>query len=102
MVGFGEAGDAVEGVLRGAGEDGFAGALHRQTSVGVLDEGEMGGDVGFEREAAQERLAEGVDGADAHPAGEVEHAGEQGAGLVAVLGADAEVDEGAVEGGVRR
>ena len=43
LVGFGKAGDAVEGVLRGAGEDGFAGALHRQTRVGVLDEGEMGG-----------------------------------------------------------
>ena len=36
-----------------------------------------GGDAGLDREAAQQRLAEGVDGLDAHAARRVEHAGEK-------------------------
>ena len=35
---------------------------------------------GFQREAPQQRLAEGVNGADAHAAGQVQHLGEQRAG----------------------
>ena len=38
---------------------------------------EMRRDAGLDREAAQQRLAEGVDGLDAHAAGRVEHAGEE-------------------------
>ena len=94
------AGDERDGVGCGRGQDALAGALHGEAGVGVFDEGEMGGDAGFEREAAQERLAERMDGADSHAAGEVENAGEQGAGLGDRVGSDrdTEVDEGLVEG----
>ena len=45
--------------------------------VAVIDQLEMRGDRGFQREAPQQRLAERVDRADAHAAGQVEHLGEQ-------------------------
>ena len=41
----------------------------------------MRGDRGFQWKAPQHGLAERVDGADAHAAGQIEHAGEQGARL---------------------
>ena len=45
--------------------------------VDVIDNAKMRRQRRFEREAPQQRLAEGVDRADAHAAGQVEHAGEQ-------------------------
>ncbi len=49
-------------------------------AVHVLQQPEMRGERRFQRKPAQQGLAEGVDGADAHPAGQVQHAGEQRAG----------------------
>jgi hypothetical protein len=43
----------------------------------ILDQREIRRDLGFQREAAQQRLAKGVDGADAHPARLVQHMREQ-------------------------
>ena len=51
--------------------------------VALIHQLEMRRERGLQREAAQQRLAEGVDGADAHAAGQVQHLGEQGAGALA-------------------
>ncbi len=48
---------------------------------------EMRGESGLQREAAQQRLAEGVDGLDLHAARAIHHLGEQPAGDGAGLGA---------------
>ena len=76
-----QAGDGGQGFRVCGGESGFAGCVERGAGVDVLHESEMRGDGGFEREAAEEGLAEGMDGADAHAAGQVEHGGEEGACL---------------------
>jgi hypothetical protein len=67
-----------------------------------VDELEMGGDGGFQGKAAEEGLGEGVDGADAHASGQVEDAGEEGAGACQGFGVGfhGEGLEGAGEGGV--
>ena len=49
----------------------------RILGVAVIHKLEMRGNRGFQRETAQQGLAEGVDGADPHPARQVEHLGEQ-------------------------
>ena len=53
---------------------------------------EMGRHAGFERKAAQDRLAEGMDGHDLHAAGHVEHGGKEPAGPdpFVILGGPAE------------
>ena len=55
------------------------GAVQGHAGIGLLHQPEMRADRRFHREASQQRLAEGVDGADAHAAGQVQHPGEQGA-----------------------
>ena len=64
------------------GQDDLAGLVHQLGRGAVVDGLEMRGDPGLEREAAQERLAEAVDGHDVEAAGKVEHAGEEAAGVL--------------------
>ena len=49
----------------------------RILGVAVLDQFEIGRQPGLQREPAQQRLAERVDGADPHPARQVQHAREK-------------------------
>ena len=53
---------------------------HRSNSSAALrssSTSKCGRDAGLEREALQQRLAEGVDGLDLHAAGRIQHAGEE-------------------------
>ena len=45
----------------------------------------MRGDVRLQRKAAEQRLAEGMDGLDAEAARRIQHLGEKGAGAVALF-----------------
>ena len=81
VIGADEAGEEGDGGGVGVFEDGVAGGAHLGFGLGVLDELEVGGEGGLEGEAAEEGLAEGVDGADAHAAGKVEDGGEEGPGV---------------------
>ena len=54
--------------------------LAQRPGLAVLEHAEPRGDAGLEREAAEQRLAEGVDGLDLQAAGGLERAGEEGAG----------------------
>ena len=66
-------------------EHGLARLVQREAGIGVLEQAEMRGERGLEREAAEQGLAEGVDGADPHAARQVEHAGEQGARIASLV-----------------
>ncbi len=63
-----------------AGEDGVAGCCQQLVGGALVHHVELRGEVRFQGEAAQQRLAEGVDGLDLHAAGAVHHLGEQPAG----------------------
>ena len=67
-------------------EDLLAGRLQQLGGGALLDQGEMGGDPGLERKAAEQGLAEGVDGLDLHPAGDVDHLGEEPPGTADLIG----------------
>ncbi len=54
-----------------------AGAFQLGVAVGVLHQAEMRRQLGLQREAAQQGLAERVDGIDPHAAGQVQHRREQ-------------------------
>ncbi len=86
-LGGGQAGQGPQRMLHrraaGAGQHVLARLGQRVVGVAVVDQLEMRGDRGLQREAAQQRLAEGVDGADPHAAGQVQHLGEQGPGGMA-------------------
>ncbi len=75
-----------------------------RAGLAVLQHGELGGDARLEREAAEQRLAEGVDGLDLQPARGLERTGEQGAGAGELGGWDrrglAEGVEGVLQRGV--
>ena len=59
---------------------------------GVVHFGKAGGQAGFEREAAQQARAEGVDGLDLEPAGRFDRAGEETARLGERLGVEVALD----------
>ncbi len=67
---------------------------HCVGGVGVVHQAEVRRQGRFEREAAQQGLAESVDGADAHAAGQVEHLGEQRAGFLAQIAGGDDVKVG--------
>ncbi len=106
LLGRGEAGQQRQRALHrfggGGGQHVLARLGHGIGGVGVVHQAEMRRQRRFQREAAQQRLAEGVDGADAHAAGEVQHLGEQRARFLAqrVGGGDGEVGQVGVEGRV--
>ena len=87
LVGRRQAGERAQGgaafVGVGVGEHGLARLGQGVGGVALVDQLEVRREGGFQREAAQQRLAEGVDGADAHAAGQVEHLREQRAGALA-------------------
>ena len=78
----GEAGDQLR---MGVGE-GVEQLLAQGAGLALLDHGELRRDPGLEREAAQERLAEGVDRLDSQAPRGLEGAGEEGAGAGEPLG----------------
>ncbi len=82
------------------GQHVLARVSQRLGRVAVLDQAEVRRDARLEREAAQQRLAEGVDGADPRAAGQVEHLREQRACPVACLRAGRDMQ--AAEFGVER
>ena len=61
----------------GTRQHGLARLGHGVFGVAVVDELEVRRQGRFQRKAPQQRLAEGVDRADTHPAGQVEHVGKQ-------------------------
>ena len=90
------------GVVVDAGEDCLLLLAQADDGVPVLDKAEVGGDAGFEGKAPQQRLAEGVDGVDAHAARQVEDDGEERPGALPVGGGrqHREIRERPVEVGV--
>ncbi len=73
------AGEGREGCGR-VGCEGVQHLLAQGAGLAVLEHAEPRGDAGLEREAAEQRLAEGVDRLDFQPAGGFERAGKEGAG----------------------
>jgi hypothetical protein len=67
-----------------AGQDRLPRLGQQRRRIGILDDSELRGEPGFQRKRAQQGLAEGVDGADAHAAGMVQHPAEQIAGGIEV------------------
>ena len=61
----------------GRAQDIFAGRRHHFLGVAFVEHRKMRRDAGLERESAEQRLAEGVNGLDVQPAGGVEDAGEE-------------------------
>ena len=109
LVGRDEAREGSEGGAHGGGTGVREHVLARLgqgvLGVAIVNQAEVRGERCFQREAAQQRLAEGVDGADLHAAGEVEHRCEQGtgggqdlAGWLDVEGAEFGGQKGVVEG----
>ncbi len=101
----GEAAGHFGELARGEGGDPVEHLLAQRAGLAVLEHREARGDAGLEREAAQQRLAEGVDRLDLQPAGSFERAGEEGAGGGELGGRDgvgglAELGERAAERGV--
>ncbi len=72
---------------------------HQFGGAALLHHVEVRRDAGFERKAAQQRLAEGMDGLDLHAARHVEHRAEQPARAPALGGARLLADQGAQFGG---
>ncbi len=64
-------------VVAGAAEHPVAGDLAEFGGAALVDHGEMRCQAGFEREAAQQRFAERMDGADAQAFGRLDGLGEQ-------------------------
>ena len=58
----------------------------QRAGLPVVEDAELRRHPGLEREAAQQRLAEGVDRLDLQPAGRLQRAGEEGAGAVEPVG----------------
>ena len=85
VVGWELAGEAGEALRVGGGElvEDF---VAQRAGLAVLEDAEAWGDARFQREAADEGFAEGVDGLDAQAAGGFQGAGEEGAGLGEVGG----------------
>ena len=71
----------------GIGQHLLQGALAQVDGLPFLHRLGVRGDVRLQREAAEQRLAERVDGLDIEAARRVQHPGEQRAGTVALLGA---------------
>ena len=63
--------------FRAADQDILAGVAQQFAGVGLVHAPEVRRDAGLERKAAEQRLAEGVDGLDLHAARRVEHPREQ-------------------------
>ena len=64
-------------LVRRAGQHFLARFQQQFAGIAVVHHLEMRGEAGFQRETAQQRLAEGVDGLDPHAARRIEQPGEQ-------------------------
>ena len=72
----GQGGEALRVLVGEPVED----VLAQRLGLAVLEDAELRGGAGLQREAADQRLAEGVDGLDAQAARRLQRAGEEGAG----------------------
>ncbi len=79
---FGDGG-RQPGIVAGCGQRLLEDAGQQLARSRLVGDREMRRHSGLDREAGEERLAEGVDGLDAHPARRVEDAGEEASGGVA-------------------
>jgi hypothetical protein len=77
----GEGGGVFEG-------EGLQHLLAQGAGAGVVEHGELRRDAGLQREAAQQRVAEGVDRLDLEPARGLQRPGEEGAGAGEVRGGE--------------